>query len=120
MTNLKQRNIIVMVLLYFFTCGIYPLYWLFVGISELNRELIKIYPQRKMISPVKAFFLSFITCGIYMLFAAYNWSQGVRELGDYYNVQTHDPTLVFLFWVFIGIAPFLMQSDMNKIANTKQ
>lgn len=115
MTNLKKRDILIMLVLTFVTCGIYGIYWYFVAISELNDEMNRIFPQEKTINPVIAFLLGMITCGIYPVYAAYIWTQQVKQLGDYYQVQTTEPILTFLLWLCWGVGTFLIQNDMNKM-----
>lgn len=116
MTNLKKRNIVVMLFLSLFTCAIYPIIWYFTAISEMNDEMKRIFPAEDTISPVKAFLLSLISCGIYGVYAYYTWAKNIEKLGTYYQVSTTEPVITIIFALFLPVvAQLLLQSDMNKM-----
>lgn len=77
---MEKRDIVVVILLGLFTCGIYSIYWFYVNAEALNDELDDGEP---LMNYLLAWLLGLITCGIYMLFWLYKFYQKVdRYTGE--------------------------------------
>ncbi|MDE7213454.1 MAG: DUF4234 domain-containing protein, partial [Anaeroplasmataceae bacterium] len=62
---MQKREIVTVILLSIFTCGIYALYWNYTTAEALNNEVEDGEPLRNYIV---AILLGVITCGIYLLY----------------------------------------------------
>ena len=74
---MKQRNIVVCILLSLVTCGIYGIYWMIVLNDETNA-----LSGRQGTSGGLVFLFSLITCGIYALYWMYQMGNAVEMLHD--------------------------------------
>lgn len=120
MTNLRERNVFISILLVYVTCGIYGIYIFFALGSEIKNEGAK-YGEN-LAEPIIALLLSIVTCGIYGLYYIYKQAETLKKIGDNNNVTITDPVLVTLLTLFIGIGVFInihSASTLAKDANTK-
>lgn len=104
---MKERNIILSIVLTILTCGIYGIIWQW----SLNNE-IRIYNKKTKNSAI-SFLLSIVTCGIYFLIWMYNLGKEVEEIGGDKN-----SSLIYLLFSFfalpiVGIA--MAQNEVNKL-----
>lgn len=103
---MKQRNIILSIILSFLTCGIYAIVWLWC----LNNELR--IANNKQPNSGKNFLLSLVTCGIYFMIWNYKLGDEVEEAGGK-NEGTIYLLLALFGLSFVGLA--LAQVQVNKI-----
>ncbi len=73
-----ERNFVVWILISLFTCGIGSYIWLGFLVNDLNEEFPK---SQWKTSGVSVILLSFITCGIYSLYAYYKMSEKLEKEG---------------------------------------
>ena len=105
---MQKRDVVVVILLGLFTCGIYPIYWFYVNTEALNQEVDDNEP---LMNFVLALLLGFVTCGIYTLFWYYKFYTKI----DKYTGEDN-AILNFLLGIFAtpvaGMA--IAQNSINK------
>lgn len=116
MNYLKQRNLILVIILAIVTCGIYGLYLYFQFNSEVNKQAIADGVQTIPRTPLIAFLLSIITCGIYGIVYQYFVAKSLQEIGRKRNYEAVDPILVIILTIFVGVGGFLNIYSGSKIA----
>ncbi|MDE7095290.1 MAG: DUF4234 domain-containing protein, partial [Anaeroplasmataceae bacterium] len=62
---MQKREVVAVVLLGLFTCGIYALYWFYTTSQALNEEVDDNEP---LMNYILAILLGMVTCGIYLLY----------------------------------------------------
>lgn len=110
----KERNIVVSIILSFVTCGIYAIYWFICLTDEAARM-----DEDVNFTGVKAFLLTIITCGIYSIYWNYKMGKTLYSAGSKHNVDVNDNSLLYLILSLFGLSIVnycLMQSDLNKFA----
>ena len=109
--EIKNRNIVVCVILSIVTCGIYYIYW-FIKITDESNALA---PNNATTSGGKAFLLTLVTFGIYGIYWAYKLGNKVGEMSG-----GSDQGVVYLILALfvLSIVPMCMaQAEINKHAN---
>ena len=90
------RNIVVCILLYFITCGLYGIYWMY----TLNEYARSVAPQEWQTSGLTVILLNIITCGIYGLYWNYKmgkaWPHPLYAIGAPLGMGFVALCLVFL------------------------
>ncbi len=99
-------------LLTLFTCGIYGWVWWFSVATDVKNAL-----RREDINPGMELVLSFVTCGIYMIFLYYKYPQLMLEMQDRVRMPRNDiSTVSLLLGIFFPLAAiFIIQTELNKI-----
>jgi hypothetical protein len=103
-------NPVTAVLLAMFTCGIYPLIWIFKRLNEINTFL-----GREEIPPMM-FWGGFI-CGPVFLFVIWKMIQALPEMGQKAGVEIEDRSAVLIV-LMLCFAPgfyYMYQTDLNTI-----
>ena len=103
---MKKRNIVLMVFLYIFTFGIYPLYWFCSFQNQLKKTTGLGFTGGIHL------LMFIITFGIYGIYWQYAAGKRLAILG------AKDRSIMYLLFsiFFIGfINPFLMQSQANQL-----
>ncbi len=111
---LTNRNIVTMILLFLFTCGIYPIYWIISVQDELQRN----YTREQLKSGIMVVLLMVVTCGIYSFFWLYKTAQVINELSEDAGLgNPRDEVLMLILgaFTFFIIFAVLMQDRINKI-----
>lgn len=106
-SEITRRNLVAVVILWFFTFGIYPIYAFFVFGYELRRETIRQNATTRLTSPVVALLLGIITLGIYLLYYVYKQAVALEEIGYKYNYTSFPPVLILLCAILLGIGGIL-------------
>lgn len=112
---MKQRNIVVALILSFVTCGIYGIYW-FVKMTDESNELLGDPTQT---SGGVAFLLSLVTCGIYAIYWYYKMGKKMYEVHLKNNQPATDNSILYLILALIGLGIVnycLIQSEINRYA----
>lgn len=110
---IKQRNIVVCIILSIITCGIYGLYWL----CKLNDEMNTAVNEPNPTSGGMVILFTIITCGIYGWFWLYKMGEKVDKLKGETNGST---AIIYLILGIFGLAIVdycLIQSELNNVAN---
>jgi len=107
--NIKERNIVVAIILSIVTCGIYGIYWLIM----LAREAVSVKDpaDSAVLEIVLMLFLPFV--GFYL--AEKKLAEGCAEKG----IEHKDNSVLYLVLGLIGlgiVSAVMLQNDLNKIA----
>lgn len=118
MSPIKERNIIVCVLLSFVTCGIYGIIW-FVSMTDDMRYV----SGDQTLSGGKAFLFTLLTCGIYGYFWAYKMGKATAIAQANRGLPTNDNSVLYLILQLFGFGIVnycLIQNDLNVLSRTAQ
>lgn len=111
----KERNIVVCILLSIVTCGIYGLYWLFCMADELNAVSGEEGQNGAML-----ILLSIVTCGIYMFYFLYKAGEKLNKAktARNYPINENQSLILLLFGIFgLPIVSYaLIQNSLNVFA----
>ena len=109
---MKNRNIVVGIILSIVTCGIYAIYWFVKCTDEMNQ----VSPDDYTTSGIVAFLFTLITCGIYGIY----WSYKFYKKADYV-VESDNYIICFILQIIgFGIASqAITQSAINSYIERK-
>lgn len=101
---------IVVLLLGFFTCGLYLIYW-----NLKISEVINAANQREVISPIVAILTSF--CGLSFFFYWLVGRDGLPKIYELTNQPQKDDSVLLLIlgFFFPMITAMIVQSEINKL-----
>lgn len=111
---IKERNIVVQILLSLVTCGIYGIYWYITLTDDAAAKA-----EDPDFSGVKAFLFTIITCGIYGIYWYYKMGKTMYTAGQKNGVEISDNAVLYLLLGLFGFGIInycLIQSDLNKLA----
>ena len=114
-TKIKESNVLIALLLCFFTVGLYYPFWQYKQMKVTNKLL-----GSDEHSYVSWLFFSIITLGLYHLYHEYRSSQTISELSAKYMLGQKDENYpIFCLGIsLIGgflISDMIHQDDLNKI-----
>lgn len=115
---IKERNIIVSILLSLITCGIYGIYWFITLTDDVSRA-----NDDPSFTGVKAFIFTIITCGIYGIYWNYKIGKEMYEANQKRGINAGDNSTLYLILSIFGLSIVtycLVQNELNTIANTNQ
>lgn len=115
---IKEKNIVVCILLSFVTCGIYGIVWFITMTDDAA-----IANDNGDFSGAKAFLFSIITCGIYGIYWNYKMGKEIYEAKEKRNMHASDNSVLYLILSVLGLGIVnycLIQSDLNDIANNAE
>ena len=122
MGPIKERNIVVCILLTIITCGIYGIIW-FINLTDDARYA----SGDQTLSGGKAFLFTLVTCGIYELFWAYKMGKAISVARANRGMPTDDNSVLYLVlhlilrWAGLGIVTYaLIQNELNTLATPVQ
>ncbi len=105
---MQKRDVVVVILLGLFTCGIYSIYWFYTMAEALNQEVDDNEP---LMNYILALLLGIVTCGIFMLFWQYKF---YTKLDKY----TGENNAILNFILGILVTPIagmaIAQNSINK------
>ena len=110
---IKERSIVLYIILSIITCGIFGLYW-FVCITEDTNAAADVAGT----SGGLALLFTIITCGIYGFYWAYKCGEKLDIAKEKRGMPAgHGGILYLLLFIFGGIIAYaLIQSELNKFA----
>lgn len=110
----KERNIVLCIVLSIVTCGLYGIYWFVV----LHNDMNTLTPgDAYQTSGAMALVLTLVSCGIYGWYWAYKMGEKVDMLT---SSQDHKILFIVLQFFGLGIVNYcIMQDLVNKNANAK-
>lgn len=105
---LTKRDVVKVVLLSIFTCGIYNLYWCVVTTDELNMALPS---DKKEMSGGLNLLLTIVTCGLFNIYWQYRICKRIDEL-----YHTDNWLAPFIIGVLLAgfIETAILQDAINK------
>ncbi len=104
---MKHRSIGMMIVLFLFTFGIYPIYWIIVFHDELKKK------TGEGFGVVGHVLMLIFTFGIYAIYWQYAVGKRLAKLG------AEDRSIIYLVFCFVALSflnPFLMQDQANKLS----
>lgn len=108
---MRERNIVVIVLISIFTCGIGYLVFFYQAMSDIN------YGLKENDSAGTDILLSLITCGIWGIYCHYKYAKRVASLGSDDNA-TINAVLAALGFSIVSVC--ILQSSINNIVKNAQ
>lgn len=109
---MKKRNIILMLLLTFLTCGIYNIFWMIMA-----RQEFKMLSGDQTISPFLELFLSII-CFPYFFYWIYKFSTEITRYQHTHGLIVKDNSALNLVLAVFGlglISELLIQDQLNEL-----
>lgn len=111
---IKEKNIVVAIILSIVTCGIYAIIW-FINLTDDVNNL----SGSNDTSGAMAFLLTLVTCGIYGLFWAYKLGEKVDKIKTNNGEAAGNSAVLYLVLMILGLGIVnycLAQSEINKYA----
>jgi hypothetical protein len=107
-------NPMMVLILGLFTCGIVPLWWMWVRTKELNEAL-----GRQQVNPL--FVFPGCICFPLFWYAAWLFAQGFHELKKKKGGEVKDDTVLhtILFILILPVGQFMIQQQLNEMAGKK-
>ena len=87
----EERNIVMILVLWFITCGIYGLVALYQIGTELNA-----HRRRNELSPGVDILLGILTCGVWFVYVLYRYAQVLKEISEQEGGPSQDVTTICL------------------------
>ena len=109
---IKERNIVIAIILSLITCGIYFIYWMI----KVNDEVLEL-SGKKGSSGLVVFILHLVTFGIYGFYWAYKMGECVDKMKDVQNGYT---SILYLVLAILGLNVVdvaLIQDAINNKIN---
>jgi hypothetical protein len=114
----QTRDIALVVILTFVTCGFYGIYWHYKMMSEIAADL-----GRTDINPILEIVLCFVTCGIYNVYLDYKYPKLITEMQAKRGMPINDISslcMVMTILTFFGlpliiVSRVMQQSELNRI-----
>jgi len=111
---IKERNIVVAILLSLVTCGIYAIYWFITLTDDVSRA-----NEDPDFTGVKAFLFTLITCGIYGFYWNYKIGKEMYEANKKYGINASDNSILYLILSIFGLSVVtycIVQNELNTLA----
>ena len=115
---IKERNIVVSILLSIITCGIYGIYWFITLTDDVSRA-----NEDPEFTGIKAFLFTILTCGIYGIYWNYKIGKEIYEANQKRGITAKDNSVMFLILSIFGLSIItycLVQDELNTIARNNQ
>ena len=118
---LEKKNIVACIILTFFTCGFYCIYWLYCMISDINT----ISGDSDSMSPIVVILLSIVTCGIYSVYWFYKAGALLDQKAIEFGRISENRSSLYLSLIIMGyflpllimVVYILLQNSINVIAD---
>jgi len=97
-------------LLGLFTCGIYPLYWLWLRVKEMNE-----YLGKQQVNPM--FVFPGCLCYFVVLYAAWLYVNGIPEMQKKAGIEAKDEKVLqaVLLILVMPVGMYVIQQKLNEI-----
>ena len=112
----KEKNIVVCILLSLITCGIYGIYW-FITLTD---DVARVNDDTDF-TGVKAFIFTLITCGIYGIYWNYKIGKELFEANQKRGKDSSDNSILFLILAIFGLSIVtycIAQNELNQMARS--
>ena len=123
MEQIKERNLLSLILLSLVTLGIYGIYFWYKYTEDMNAVCAGDGKESKNF--IVVILLSIITCGIYMWFWLYGIGNRLNENASKYNLTFQENGTTIMMWMIFGsflcgigsfVATHILIKNMNAIA----
>lgn len=111
----REKNIVVSILLSLVTCGIYGLYW-FITLTDDTNAL----SGNNETTGAVALLLTLVTCGIYGYYWAYKLGEKIDAIKTSHGEAAGSNSVLFLVLQIFGLGIVnycIAQSEINKYAD---
>ena len=111
----KEKNLVLWIILSLVTCGIVYLVWIY----QISEELRAASGDESVPSGIMAVILPLVTCNIYGLYWAYKCGKVLPVAKSKYGLPGEDKSVLFLVLDLLGLSIVtiaLFQNEMNEIA----
>lgn len=121
---IKQRSLLMLIVLTFFTCGIYSIFFMYKYAEDMN--VICDGDGKTTQNYIIVLLLSFITCGIYPMIWFYGIGNRLQQNAPRYGMGFSENGTTILMWMIFGsflcgigsfIALHIMIKNMNALAS---
>lgn len=111
---IRERSIVLYIVLTIVTCGIFGLYWFVCLTDETN-----IAAEVNGTSGGVALLLTLVTCGIYGLYWAYKCGEKIDIAHEKRGLPAGNGGILYLLlYIFGGVIAYaLIQNELNKLAD---
>jgi hypothetical protein len=117
--GVQERNSVVVILLWFLTCGIYYFYWIYQTSTELKQAT-----GDDSINPTTDLLLTVVTCGLWGYYLLYRDAQKLHQvlvrLDQTHQDQSQTVLMLCIATLVVGvtapIAVYMVQEDFNRLA----
>ena len=113
---IKERDIVVSILLSIVTCGIYGIYWFITLTDDASKA-----NNDPNFTGVNAFLLTLVTCGIYGIYWNYKIGKEMFEANQKKGIAANDNSTLYLILSIFGLSIVtycLVQNELNAIAKS--
>lgn len=110
---MKERNIVVCIILSIVTCGIYSLYWLYQMVNDIND-----LTGDNSMSGGMVVLLSVVTCSIYLLYWLFQTGKKLDEVKVSKGQSSNNSGVLYLILGILGfsiISYCLIQNELNNL-----
>ena len=111
---IRQRNIVLCILLTIITCGLYGIYWFISMTDDVARA-----NNNPDFSGGKSFLFTIITCGIYFFYWSYKVGKEMCEARQKVGMPANDNSVIYIILSIFGLGIItycLVQDELNKFA----
>lgn len=112
--GIKERNLVLAIVLSIITCGIYSIYWM----AKINDEALTL-AKEKGSTGIVVVLLNLITCGIYGLFWSYKMGVCTDKIKGAQNGNSAILYLILALFGFSIVNMALTQDAVNNCVNGK-
>lgn len=112
----KNRSIVLSIILSIITCGIYGLFWYAFMVDDAN----KVSGEYDSTSGGLTILYSLLTCGLYKIYWSYKVGKQLYNAGLNYGKDISDNSILYLILSLFGlsiISDALIQNDLNSFSN---
>lgn len=112
----KNRSIVLSIILSIITCGIYGLFWYAFMVDDAN----KVSGEYDSTSGGLTILYSLLTCGLYKIYWSYKVGKQLYNAGSNCGKDISDNSILYLILSLFGlsiISDALIQNDLNSFSN---
>lgn len=112
---MKNRSIVMSVILSLVTCGLYGLYWMIVLTDDV------VYANEKEVfntSGGAAVLFGILTCGLYYIYWAFQMGKAMQAAQEKRNIKSSDNSILYVILLLFGfniVNMCIIQNDLNNL-----
>lgn len=107
--NMTKREVMSVIFLSVFTCGIYAIYWYYVTAEELNR----VEPNEPITNYILAIVFGIFSCGLYLIYWHYKFYKKI-------DVVTGETNMIINFVLSLLGLSIVSQAIVQSSINNKR
>ena len=107
--NMTKREVMSVIFLSIFTCGIYAIYWYYVTAEELNR----VEPNEPITNYILAIVFGIFSCGLYLIYWHYKFYKKI-------DVVTGETNMIINFVLSLLGLSIVSQAIVQSSINNKR